>query len=567
MADGTTYVASLYTSDHTELRTIAGAASPDLTKLDALLKRTKFPWMPDQHGGTPLTWAAQKGNLEVVKRLLCEDAAKTINCRNNTTGSTALHFASQTSSVRIVELLLENGAKPSLAGQDDPGQETPLTRALGNQNPDMARAMLKYADAAAINIANEHGNTALHFAAWRGYEDIIRTLLERGATGICTKNKSGETSLTLSAGHSHFAISLLLISRVSNGAELNHSNVHGSTPLHFVAERGNYEVAKALIQHGARPSLELQEKNGGETPLTFAVGQSRLDIAQLFIENCSRAAIRQQNKHGNNALHFATWKNHAKLIPALLEQGGVDQIGIPNENKENPLTLAVYHRALESVRCLVRAPGVADHLLIIPNRLGNTPLHIAAMEGHDDILSLLLSSGAAKALTLFDGDSRTPLQSALATNHMSAARLLIAASKADSINLQCATTGDTALHQLAQKGNEALTTLLLQSGGAYSTIIANHKQETPLLVALKHRHFGVAQLLIEAALGEICHQDADGNTPLHYAAREGNLQIVELLMQRKAEPSIRVKNASGQTPLALATAAKHEKIVKRLQQA
>ncbi|CAB3409070.1 unnamed protein product [Caenorhabditis bovis] len=51
-------------------------------------------------------------------------------------------------------------------------------------------------------------------------------------------------------------------------------------------------------------------------------------------------------------------------------------------------------------------------------------------------------------------------------------------------------------------------------------------------------------------------QDIDGMTPLHYAARYGNLKAIELLLSRGAE--VRTKNVDGDTALHIASKYKHE---------
>ena len=73
--------------------------------------------------------------------------------------------------------------------------------------------------------------TPLHFAAYRGCEEVVRTLLEHGANKDQTDND-------------------------------------GDTPLHLAADWGHAEVVRILLQYGADKD---QTSNDGDTPLQLAV--------------------------------------------------------------------------------------------------------------------------------------------------------------------------------------------------------------------------------------------------------------------------------------------------------
>ncbi|PWF94171.1 Ankyrin repeat protein [Spiroplasma poulsonii] len=62
---------------------------------------------------------------------------------------------------------------------------------------------------------------------------------------------------------------------IENGAEINHKNQFGNTPLILASQNGHTEIVKLLIENGAK----INHKNQfGNTPLILA---SQMDILKL----------------------------------------------------------------------------------------------------------------------------------------------------------------------------------------------------------------------------------------------------------------------------------------------
>lgn len=74
------------------------------------------------------------------------------------------------------------------------------------------------------------------------------------------------------------------------------------------------------------------------------------------------------------------------------------------------------------------------------------------------------------------------------------------------------------------------------------------RMETPLLVAVEFKHGDprIAELLLDQG-ANVHARDADGKTPLHYAASRGNGASLVLLLDRRAE--IDSRDDFGRTPL------------------
>jgi len=119
-------------------------------------------------------------------------------------GTTPLMRAAKTVDVRVMRLLLEGGADPTLTQRD---YTTPLMIALGGSRGGPAAAEGTIIEAlqlfldygADVDAFNANGQTAVHLAAQRGADSVVKFLAERGAK-LDMKNKQGRTPLDLALG-------------------------------------------------------------------------------------------------------------------------------------------------------------------------------------------------------------------------------------------------------------------------------------------------------------------------------------------------------------------------------
>jgi ankyrin repeat protein len=111
--------------------------------------------------------------------------------------------------------------------------------------------------------------------------------------------------------------------------------------------------------------------------------------------------------------------------------------------------------------------------------------------------------------------------------------------------------GMTALHWAADRGDVAMTALLLRSGAKLTGTTRNGGY-TPLHVAARAGHGAVVQALL-AAGADVKTLTATGATAMHLAASAGDAVSVNALLAKKADPNAR-ESAWGQTPLMFAAA-------------
>ena len=121
-------------------------------------------------------------------------------------GSTPFMKAATTSDVRLMKLLIQFGADSNIATQN---HTTPLMAvaglgwadisSLGTEAASVEAIALLVDRGADVNAANDLGETALHGAAQRGADSVVRALAAHGAK-LDAKNRRGRTPLDEAIG-------------------------------------------------------------------------------------------------------------------------------------------------------------------------------------------------------------------------------------------------------------------------------------------------------------------------------------------------------------------------------
>jgi ankyrin repeat protein len=112
--------------------------------------------------------------------------------------------------------------------------------------------------------------------------------------------------------------------------------------------------------------------------------------------------------------------------------------------------------------------------------------------------------------------------------------------------------GMTALHFAAERGDAAMTEMLVYAG-ANVAAVTRIGQYTPLHIASRSGNAAVVQALLKAGANVGARTTTSGVTPLHLAASAGDAGIVTLLLDHGADADAK-ESEWGQTPLMFAAA-------------
>ncbi len=266
--------------------------------------------------------------------------------------------------------------------------------------------------------------------------------------------------------------------------DVNARYSNGTTPLHQAALKGQNKIVALLIQNGARVNAKIIKDNGeidDATPLHLAVLNSHEKVVALLIRKGANVNARYSN--GTTPLDQAVIKGQNKIAALLIRKGA-------NVNAKRYGTVgAIFTKGTVNGRSVVSKDVKGG---------GITPLHEAAVKGHEKLAALLIRKGAKV---------NTP-----------------------------DTKGRTPLHWSIWDG--------------YFRFSFSEKKESSDTKASRKGYIKLVKLLIKNRANINAVDRQDQQTPLHWAAWVGNDEIVDFLIQKGA--SINVRDKAGKTPLALA---------------
>lgn len=202
-------------------------------------------------------------------------------------------------------------------------------------------------------------------------------------------------------------------------------------------------------------------------------------------------------------------------------------------------------------------------LVFTKYRDGKTPLHWAAWWGHKDVAELLLANKAdvnARADTYGNSpdSGNTPLHTTVSAaasdyswvkeGHKDVGELLLA--HGADVNAENS-HGWTPLYRAAGR-NSAVAEFLRQHGGQVTTRVTTVEE------AVRVGGLEKAKALLRERPGVVFSKDTSGNTPLHWAAKNGYKDVAELLLANAA--NVNAWGDKGDTPLHWAAFRGHEDV-------
>ena len=214
------------------------------------------------------------------------------------------------------------------------------------------------------------------------------------------------------------------------------------------------------------------------------------------------------------------------------------------------------HQEMQQIRNIVSAdPGSIN----LPDRAGNTPLHLAVLNNYLPLMEWLKDHGANANSRGLNGDS--PLHLAIISDRTADGRVIrMLLEMGANVNAPN-DYGDTPLHRAAYHGLTEKVRLLLRNKSDVSA--RAQRGETPLLYAVRPEgHPETVAALLEGG-AKVNAADNFGMTPLHGAAMIGDVEVARVLVD-KGKADVNLQSLAGYTPLHVAALSGKAEFVKFL---
>jgi len=351
-------------------------------------------------------------------------------------------------------------------------------------------------------------------------EEIRDALRIEGDTLVkASGKKNGDYLVTVAARHGR--VDVLTFLKQDLLASLEVANHDGKRPIHEAAQYGHVRCVAYLIEAGVDVDAL---KRATWTPLMLACTKDNMEVIRVLIEQGGATYATLKNKDGWTCFHIACREGHVDVLRYFLRLNG--------------------------------------NLWQTRSNVGRTPLHTAALNGQVDAVGFLLDVVSSEELNRGDVCGATPLTDAIKGGHAIIVTLLLEAQKSRLpavLLTEFDSLGRLPLDLAAMFGNLEIFLTILRVTICVSTDCNSEVGGLPKLPPHDSPISSCEKVLL--------HRNKDrGRTPLHYAAMEGQVSIVEWIVDRlKAEGVFQAEvfgmDYDGKSPLDLALRGQHQQTV------
>ncbi len=539
---------------------------------------------------SPVADAAMRGEVDHVRELL--RSGEDVNAAQGD-GMTALHWAAESGNAELASMVIYAGANVSAVTRL--GDYTPLHIASRSGRHTVVSVLLD-AGADVDAITSTGSVTSLHFGAASGSVEVVEALIEAGANVNAAETRRGQTPLMFAASSGRTDV---LRALVESGAEISIPSYVVDIPKIAAEDRAAGRVRDEVLSafRGDQPQGTSWQPSPAEVQAAVrAANAARVeasdagpvqrrdeplpdpDLGEVSVTSNGQPGDQYSNSYtdlvyrqgGLTALHHAVREGESDAVFVLLDAGAdIDQQTAGDLT--SPMLMAIvnghYDLALE---LLERGadPNVGSHANLTPlyavinsywapkARYPQQQAYQQQEATHLDVMRAMLDAGADPNVRLskhlwfmeytfsqLDVDTRgaTPFWRAAYALDLPAMRMLIAAGSDPNIPTMKAPSRRFAFEPPgAETDPSGLPPVPVGGPDVYPIHAATGHAYGTGFAGVSHRHAPEAwlpavQYLVEELGADVNARDANGFSPLHWAASRGDNEAILYLVEKGAD--------------------------------
>jgi ankyrin repeat protein len=447
----------------------------------------------------------RNGDKQAIQEQLykCENFAE-----RDKDGNTVFHIAAQEGEEEILHMIIESIEY--------------------HKNPELfSWSTIGYKPAfPTLDDVNKNGDTPLHSTIVHHDTNttknekrakIAQYLLNKKPELVEKCNKNNKTPMELVIDSDNISLLLLLFEKKLN-VYLPDNTIK---PIHYAAANGKYNTVNHILNNNIS-SVDERDKDGNP-PLFHTIDSNNEPMLNYL---ASRGAnLHLCNNQGENAFAIATYNKHVNLINLLKNEYHID-IDARDKNGRTALMRSTIEQNHEIMKQQIE---LGANIRITDNARENI-LHKSARIGDQKGAQIALQYDKG-LLSDANVDGNIPVFTAIQNGHFKLAQILL---NAGSNNSNTNNEGNSILHEVAKKNNDALLTELLQT----NPNLINHKNkngETPLFFAAHNNNVAAIRNLIQHNAEFRYITNIHGLTPMHDAATADAIDAIKEL-ERQGVP-------------------------------
>ena len=190
-----------------------------------------------------------------------------------------------------------------------------------------------------VNARDCVGATALTWAAIKGYEEVVKVLLEQeGVNPDQADTEYGLTPLSWAAENGHEGVVKVLLEREDVNPDQEDTK-YGRTPLSYAAGNGHEGVVKMLLER-KDVNLDHVDTVYGRTPLSWAAANGHEGVVKMLLERKDVNPDQVDTYYGRTPLSWAAEKGHEGVVKMLLEREDANPDQVDTRYGRTPLSWA-----------------------------------------------------------------------------------------------------------------------------------------------------------------------------------------------------------------------------------